>query len=97
MRKTIEDYKDIVQCWKNVRVLILGDAMLDEYIIGSATRISPEAPVPVVHAKDYKTHLGGACNVARNIKALGGTPILVSFVGDDAYAPYSAEAGESLF
>ncbi|MDE7469545.1 MAG: bifunctional hydroxymethylpyrimidine kinase/phosphomethylpyrimidine kinase [Desulfovibrionaceae bacterium] len=86
MRKTIEDYKDIVQSWKNVRVLILGDAMLDEYIIGNATRISPEAPVPVVHAQDYKTHLGGACNVARNIKALGGTPILVSFVGDDTYA-----------
>ena len=86
MRKSLEEYQHIVRGWKNTKILVLGDAMLDEYILGSTTRISPEAPVPVVQAKTYKTHLGGACNVARNIKALGGTPILCSLVGNDRYA-----------
>lgn len=86
MRKTAEELRTIVRDWKASKVLVLGDAMIDEYIVGNATRISPEAPVPIVHVKEYKTHLGGACNVAKNIKALGGEPILVSFTGNDAYA-----------
>lgn len=86
MGKTIEYYRDIIASWKHAKVLVLGDAMLDEYIVGNATRISPEAPVPVVCAREYRTRLGGACNVVQNIKALGGSPLLFSFVGDDSYA-----------
>jgi len=57
--------------------------MLDRYIFGQVDRISPEAPVPVVKVAQDKTHLGGAGNVARNLKQLGGEPVLVSVCGDD--------------
>ena len=64
-------------------VLIVGDAMLDEYLIGDADRISPEAPIPVVRVQETRLLVGGAGNVARNIKALGGSPRLVSLCGLD--------------
>lgn len=63
-------------------VLIVGDIMLDEYLIGDALRISPEAPVPVVLVDKERFMLGGAGNVARNISALGGKPCLISACGD---------------
>jgi rfaE bifunctional protein kinase chain/domain len=66
------------------RILIVGDAMLDEYLIGEAERISPEAPVPVVRIDEAKHMLGGAGNVARNITALGGKAVLVGVCGNDA-------------
>lgn len=66
------------------KVLIVGDIMLDEYLIGDAARISPEAPVPVVLVEDERFMLGGAGNVARNISALGGMPCLISACGDGA-------------
>src|SRR5579875_1811788 len=62
------------------RILVVGDAMLDEWIWGSVTRISPEAPVPVVAVRDHSFTLGGAANVANNLRALGAD---VAFVGDD--------------
>lgn len=65
-------------------VLIVGDIMLDEYLIGDAARISPEAPVPVVLIEEDRFMLGGAGNVARNIAALGGRPCLISACGDGA-------------
>lgn len=65
-------------------VLIVGDIMLDEYLIGDAARISPEAPVPVVLVEKERFMLGGAGNVARNISALGGRPRLISACGDGA-------------
>jgi rfaE bifunctional protein kinase chain/domain len=68
--------------FSEVPVLIIGDIMLDEYYLGDAQRISPEAPVPVVLVKDETTLIGGAGNVARNIKALGGTPCLIGAYGD---------------
>jgi D-glycero-beta-D-manno-heptose-7-phosphate kinase len=71
------------------RILVLGDAMLDHYIWGEAARISPEAPVPVVSVRRESSRLGGAANVAHNIRALGGEPRLLSVVGDD-------EAGRTL-
>jgi|JTFO01.1.fsa_nt_gb rfaE bifunctional protein kinase chain/domain len=64
-------------------VLIVGDCMLDHYQWGRVDRISPEAPVPVVQVEQETWKLGGAGNVARNIRALGGDPYLVSIVGDD--------------
>lgn len=64
-------------------VLIVGDVMIDRYLTGSVSRISPEAPVPVVLQKTVEDRLGGAANVALNVKALGGIPYLCSLVGYD--------------
>lgn len=64
-------------------VLVLGDLMLDHYLAGDVERISPEAPVPVVHVQSEAHMLGGAGNVARNIAALGGTVELLGVVGQD--------------
>ncbi|MCO6484772.1 MAG: carbohydrate kinase [Saprospiraceae bacterium] len=66
------------------RVMIIGDVMIDRYLKGGVSRISPEAPVPVVHLKERSEHLGGAANVALNILALEAEPLLVSVVGTDA-------------
>jgi D-beta-D-heptose 7-phosphate kinase/D-beta-D-heptose 1-phosphate adenosyltransferase len=68
------------------RVLILGDVMLDEYMWGAVSRISPEAPVPVVAVQSESVKVGGAGNVATNVAALGGRAILVGLVGNDAAA-----------
>jgi D-beta-D-heptose 7-phosphate kinase/D-beta-D-heptose 1-phosphate adenosyltransferase len=65
------------------RILILGDIMLDEYLYGAVSRISPEAPVPVVEINDEQLRLGGAANVANNIRTLGNTPVLIGLVGED--------------
>ncbi len=65
------------------KILILGDVMLDEYLFGSVTRISPEAPVPIVEITSDKYLLGGSANVAANIKALGDEPLLLGTVGED--------------
>ena len=65
-------------------ILILGDVMLDEFIWGKVGRISPEAPVPVVEVIQETYRLGGAANVAANIRALGGIPIPVGVIGSDS-------------
>jgi D-glycero-beta-D-manno-heptose-7-phosphate kinase len=72
-----------------VRLLVVGDVMLDRYWFGEVSRISPEAPVPVVKVERMEERLGGAANVARNAAALGATTALLSVVGDD-------DAGRSL-
>lgn len=70
--------------FENTRVLVVGDLMLDRYWHGDAARISPEAPVPIVHVKKMKDRAGGAANVAYNIKALGGKKLmLLGIVGED--------------
>lgn len=68
------------------RVLVVGDIMLDAYLMGDADRISPEAPVPVVRIESERYLLGGAGNVARNIASLGGVATLAGAVGEDASA-----------
>ncbi len=78
--------KEITGSIGRARVLILGDIMLDEYLLGSVARISPEAPVPVVDIESSRQLLGGAANVAANIRALGDEPLLVGAVGDDEAA-----------
>ncbi|MEH6470008.1 MAG: bifunctional D-glycero-beta-D-manno-heptose-7-phosphate kinase/D-glycero-beta-D-manno-heptose 1-phosphate adenylyltransferase HldE [Halopseudomonas sp.] len=75
--------------FSTARVLVVGDLMLDRYWHGQTQRISPEAPVPVVHIKDHEGRPGGAGNVALNIVALGGNATLLSLVGKD-------EAADSL-
>jgi rfaE bifunctional protein kinase chain/domain len=71
------------------RVLVVGDAMLDRYWFGEVERISPEAPVPVVHVRSTEERLGGAANVARNIVSVGAQARLLTVVGDD-------DAGRSI-
>lgn len=65
------------------RIVVVGDLMLDRYYWGAVTRISPEAPVPVVEVESESSRLGGAANVANNIASLGGVPLMVGVVGDD--------------
>lgn len=67
-------------------VLVVGDVMVDAYLWGRIDRISPEAPVPVVQITDRSARLGGAANVALNLKALGATPVVVSVIGADENA-----------
>lgn len=71
--------------FSRMRVLIIGDVMIDEYLTGDADRISPEAPVPVVRIEGEKLLVGGAGNVARNITALGGQAFLVGVRGSDRF------------
>ncbi|MEK6780117.1 MAG: bifunctional ADP-heptose synthase [Bacteroidota bacterium] len=74
---------DIFKSFNDLRVLIIGDVMLDSYIWGAVERVSPEAPVPVVSVRKRDVRLGGAANVALNIQALGAKPILCALVGED--------------
>jgi rfaE bifunctional protein kinase chain/domain len=68
---------------QSARVLVVGDAMLDRYLFGNVDRISPEAPVPVVRVTREEERLGGAANVAFNVKFLGAQATLITVVGDD--------------
>ncbi len=68
------------------RVLVLGDIMLDRYVSGSASRLSPEAPIPVLRPTARRATVGGAANVALNVATLGGQVVLVGVVGDDREA-----------
>ncbi len=81
----------IVQNFKNKRVLVLGDLMLDKYIWGHVSRISPEAPVPVVEVTKDTSCLGGAGNASHNLKSLGAFPLLVGVVGDDSEGQWIKE------
>jgi len=73
----------LVSAFSNAHVVVVGDAMLDTFLVGRVTRISPEAPVPVV-AFHHQTHrIGGAANVAQNITALGGHATLIGVIGQD--------------
>ncbi|MBL8002149.1 MAG: D-glycero-beta-D-manno-heptose-7-phosphate kinase [Flavobacteriales bacterium] len=71
--------------------LVVGDVMVDAYLWGRVDRISPEAPVPVVHVTDRSERLGGAANVALNLRALGAAPVVVSVIGDDPQGRRLAE------
>jgi D-beta-D-heptose 7-phosphate kinase/D-beta-D-heptose 1-phosphate adenosyltransferase len=83
---TRDRVKTLLGGFTGKRILVLGDVMLDEFIWGSVRRISPEAPVPVVEVSGESYVLGGAGNVAANIRALGGIPILAGIVGKDPAA-----------
>src|SRR5918992_564785 len=89
LRLTTERASEIVRAMGGRRVLVYGDAMLDEFVWGDVTRISPEGPVPVVDVRRVSAHLGGAANVLANLRALGSGAGLVGVVGDDG-------AGERL-
>jgi len=73
----------IVEQAKTKKILVFGDLMVDEYLWGRVTRISPEAPVPIINISSAQLRFGGAANVAFNLMGLGLTPLLVGVVGDD--------------
>lgn len=81
--------REILEAARDVRALVVGDLMLDRYISGRVDRISPEAPVPVVHVEEEDSAVGGAGNVAANVAALGATCTVVGVAGQD-------HAGEAL-
>lgn len=86
---------EILERSRELRVAVVGDVMLDVYLVGNVERISPEAPVPVVHVTEERFALGGAANVAANVVALGAECRLVGCVGaDDAGARIGAALGE---
>jgi D-beta-D-heptose 7-phosphate kinase/D-beta-D-heptose 1-phosphate adenosyltransferase len=73
----------LLEAMQGKKVLVLGDVMLDEFLWGRVARISPEAPVPVVEVTRHSFHLGGAGNVAHNVRALGGEAVLAAVIGRD--------------
>jgi len=81
--KTAEVMQGTPASFESVRILVVGDVMLDRYWFGEVNRISPEAPVPVVRIEKREERLGGAANVARNIATLGGGAGLLGVVGQD--------------
>lgn len=88
-RRIQPQLKSCLESLTQVRLLVVGDVMLDRYWFGEVSRISPEAPVPVVKVERTDERLGGAANVARNAAALGARAVLLSVVGND-------DAGRSL-
>jgi D-beta-D-heptose 7-phosphate kinase / D-beta-D-heptose 1-phosphate adenosyltransferase len=74
----------ILDRFTGMHIWVVGDLMLDEYVMGAVERISPEAPVPVVRVRDTEHRLGGAANVARQVAALGARVTLAGVIGDDA-------------
>lgn len=81
--------RDVLGRFDGTRVLVVGDPILDEYVTGDCTRLSPEAPIPVLHVRGSRLVLGGAANTAANVVALGGHATLVGAIGADV-------AGRSL-
>ncbi len=79
------DINNLLDSFQDYTILIIGDVMIDSYIWGKVTRISPEAPVPVVTRNNSEYRLGGAANVVKNIQAMKATPILCSVIGHDEY------------
>jgi len=77
------DYEEALKLISKQTILCVGDLMLDEFVYGEVTRISPEAPTPVLAVKHSELEIGGAGNVARNIAALGSRCIFVGLIGDD--------------
>ncbi len=88
---SMSPFHALVQGFASHRVLVLGDVMLDEYLTGDCSRISPEAPVPVLAVRSARTVLGGAANTAANIAALGGRVVLVGVTGRDGIGRQLAE------
>jgi rfaE bifunctional protein kinase chain/domain len=84
--KDINSALNIINRFEDLTVLIVGDIMIDSYLFGNTVRISPEAPVPIVEVTHKEHRMGGAANVALNIKALGATPVICTIIGADEMA-----------
>lgn len=86
MNVKIETSENLLKCFNQAKVLVVGDVMLDRYWFGDTYRISPEAPVPIAKIERTEHRAGGAANVARNIVSLGGNATLLSVTGNDEAA-----------
>lgn len=93
---TEQSLEEIVSSFPGARVLVIGDVIIDHFLWGSATRISPEAPVPVVNVQRDDLLLGGSANVLRNIVSLGGQGTLCGLIGQDAMGGKVTELVEQL-
>ncbi len=91
----LEKLKKLTSEFKNKKIVVIGDLMLDHYVWGEVNRISPEAPVPIVKVEREEYRLGGASNVAFNIKTLGATPIVLGVTGNDSNGKKLKELFES--
>lgn len=91
----LDKVRSIQQKQKPPAILVIGDLMIDHYIWGDATRLSPEAPVPIVNVKSESTTLGGAANVAQNLVALGANVTLGGLIGNDTFGERLIEILES--
>jgi D-glycero-beta-D-manno-heptose-7-phosphate kinase len=78
-----KEVNQIFEKFRQMRAIVIGDAMVDIYLWGKVERVSPEAPIPIVSITNRESRLGGAANVSLNIQSLGATPVLFSVVGDD--------------
>jgi D-glycero-beta-D-manno-heptose-7-phosphate kinase len=78
------NYKDLFDKFIGLRILVIGDVMLDAYVMGKVNRISPEAPVPIVSLENEDARIGGAGNVALNLLALEAKPIICGVIGEDS-------------
>jgi len=100
LNDTVDPAAVLVSKFRDKHVLVLGDAILDEYLLGDCSRISPEAPVPVLRVSSSRRVLGGAANTAANVVALGGRATLLALVGTDegglTMKRCAAEAGVDL-
>src|ERR1700744_5624179 len=83
MTELTNKVRSIQSAQKQPSILVIGDLMIDHYIWGSATRLSPEAPVPIVNVGNESTTLGGAGNVVQNLVALGANVTVAGIIGDD--------------
>ncbi|MEI6891483.1 MAG: PfkB family carbohydrate kinase [Pontiella sp.] len=83
MKITVKRAQELLNSASEKKILVVGDLMMDRFIYGTVTRISPEAPVPVVHVSHEKAMPGGACNVASNLLALGGQAAMAGIIGKD--------------
>jgi len=76
---------EILNAGHNKKIMVIGDLMVDRYLWGNVSRLSPEAPVPIINIEEEEVRFGGAANVANNLIGLGARPILVGVVGDDQW------------
>jgi len=83
---SIDKVREILSNAAGRKIAVIGDVMLDKYYWGSVSRVSPEAPVPIIDLESETFHLGGAANVALNLKTLGLEPLLLGVIGDDSTA-----------
>ncbi len=77
------NYRKLFSDFRKLRIMIIGDVMVDSYLWGKVERISPEAPIPIVALRKREHRMGGAANVARNVRSMGATPLLCSVIGAD--------------
>ena len=89
------NFKQIVEEFKNKRILVIGDVMIDAYLLGNVNRVSPEAPVPIVSLQKEEERLGGAANVAINLVSMGASAVICSVIGNDRSGKKMIELLES--